>query len=217
VTDASGKKHGPSAAAPRAPRSAPLYVVGYVFFALWIRLVYGLRIAGNEHVPRSGGCIIASNHFSGWDPPVVGVAAAPRQVHFMAKRELFASPFLAWVLRSVMAFPVDRTANDIGAVKEALRRLKAGHAVGIFFEGTRHADAKAVMGGAAFLAQRAAVPIVPAAIWREGRRFRVAFGPPLRPQGTSKEEAAALTTDLAQRVREMLAQGQERREERASR
>jgi 1-acyl-sn-glycerol-3-phosphate acyltransferase len=216
VTQTSDRKERGAASASGVPRRAPLYLVGYAFFALYIRLAYGLRIEGAEHVPRTGGCIVASNHFSGWDPPVVGVAT-PRQVHFMAKRELFASPFLAWVLRSVMAFPVDRTANDIGAVKEALRRLKAGHTVGIFFEGTRHADAKAVMGGAAFLAQRAAVPIVPAAIWREGRRFRVAFGPPLRPQGTSKEEAATLTTDLAQRVREMLAQGQERREERTSR
>jgi 1-acyl-sn-glycerol-3-phosphate acyltransferase len=197
------------------PRRAPLYDVGYVFFSVLIRLAFGLRVDGAERVPRSGGCIIASNHFSSWDPPVVGIAT-PRQLHFMAKRELFAQPFFAWVLRAVRAFPVDRTANDIGAVKEALRRLKGGHAVGIFFEGTRHADTKAVMGGAAFLAQRAAVPIVPAAIWREGRRFRVVFGEPIRPTGTSKEEAATMTSSLSERVRTLLDEGQERREERTS-
>jgi 1-acyl-sn-glycerol-3-phosphate acyltransferase len=216
VTQTSDRKERGAASAGGVPRGAPLYLVGYAFFALYIRLAYGLRIEGAEHVPRTGGCIVASNHFSGWDPPVVGVAT-PRQVHFMAKRELFAKPFVSWVLRSVRAFPVDRTSNDIGAVKEALRRLKAGHVVGIFFEGTRHADTKAVMGGAAFLAQRAAVPIVPAAIRREGRRFRVVFGPPLVPAGTSKDEAAAMTTALADRVRTMLEKGQELREERGSR
>jgi 1-acyl-sn-glycerol-3-phosphate acyltransferase len=207
-----------SAASPKAPsvsRRAPLYGIGHAFFNALVRLRFGLRVEGAAHVPREGGCIIASNHFSGWDPPVVGLAT-PRQLHFMAKRELFSSPFVSWVLRAVRAFPVDRSSNDIGAVKEALRRLQAGYAVGIFFEGTRHSDSKAVMGGAAFLAQRAAVPLVPAAIWRDGRRFRVVFGPPLTPTGTSREEAASLTADLARRVRAMLPAGQEARVERAS-
>jgi 1-acyl-sn-glycerol-3-phosphate acyltransferase len=215
VANAPGSEPARRGAARTLPRRAPLYGVGYVFFSVVVRLAFGLRVAGAHHVPRQGGCIIASNHFSGWDPPVMGVAT-PRQLHFMAKRELFASAFGSWVMRSVRAFPVDRAANDIGAVKEALRRLKAGHAVCIFFEGTRHAEAKAVMGGAAFLAQRAAVPLVPAAIWREGRRFSVAFGPPLMATGTGRAEAAALTQRLAEQVRGMLPKGQESREERDS-
>jgi 1-acyl-sn-glycerol-3-phosphate acyltransferase len=196
----------PSSDAARAPRVDPLYRVGYVFFTLVIRLAFGLRVIGAAHVPRSGGCIVASNHFSGWDPPVVGIAT-PRELHFMAKRELFRVRAFAWVLRGVRAFPVDRKANDVGAIKEALRRLKAGHAIGIFFEGTRHADAKGIMGGAAFLAQRTASPIVPAAIWREGRRFVVRFDAPLQPSGTSREETETLTAELAKRVRAMLPNG----------
>jgi 1-acyl-sn-glycerol-3-phosphate acyltransferase len=179
--------------------------VGYVFFTLLIRLAFGLRIVGAEHVPRTGSCVIASNHLSSWDPPVVGIST-PRELHFMAKRELFASRFVSWVLRQVRAFPVDRKSNDVGAIKEALRRLKAGHAVGIFFEGTRHADAKGVMGGAAFLAQRTASPLVPTAIWREGRRFVVRFDAPLHPTGTTREETDALSVELARRVRAMLPQ-----------
>lgn len=196
-------------------RRAPLYRVGHVFFTVLIRLLYGLRVEGADRVPRSGGCIVASNHVSAWDPPVVGIATH-RELHFMAKRELFASRFVARVLRAVRAFPVDRTANDIGAVKEALRRLQAGHALGIFFEGTRHAGAKAVMGGAAFLAQRAGVPIVPAAVWREGRRFHVTFGEPLEAEGRTRADAAALTARLAAAVGQMLRAAEEAREERTS-
>jgi 1-acyl-sn-glycerol-3-phosphate acyltransferase len=204
-----------AAARPTPRRTAPLYRIGHAFFNVVVRLLFGLRVEGREFVPPIGPCIIASNHFSGWDPPVVGIAT-PRQLHFMAKRELFETRLMAWALRRVRAFPVDRAGNDIGAVKEALRRLRAGYAVGIFFEGTRHDDAKAVMGGAAFLAQRTAAPIVPTAIWREGRRFVVRFSDPLSSQGSSREEAAALTAELAERVRDMLPDRHECREERAS-
>ncbi|CAN5804982.1 lysophospholipid acyltransferase family protein [soil metagenome] len=215
MANASGPARPRAPAAPPLARRAPLYGVGWIFFSAVVRLGFGLRVEGRQNVPRTLGCIVASNHVSSWDPPVVGISA-PRTIHFMAKRELFASRFVASVLRAVGAFPVDRSANDIGAVKEALRRLKAGHVVGIFFEGTRHADAKAVMGGAAFLAQRANVPIVPAAIWREGRSFRVRFGEPLVAEGTSRDEGAAITTELAVRVRAMLPEGQDERPVRTS-
>lgn len=188
---------------PLVPRGPWLYRLGYALCKALVTVVFGLRVIDVEHVPRDGPCVIASNHDSGWDPPVVGVAT-PRFLQFMAKRELFSNRVMAWALRGVGTFPVDRGRNDIGAVKEALRRLEAGGAVGVFFEGTRKAEAKAAMGGAAYLAQRSGGALVPAAIWREGRRFHVRFGEPMRATGRSREETAALTAALTERVRTLL-------------
>jgi 1-acyl-sn-glycerol-3-phosphate acyltransferase len=182
----------------------PFYSVIATAVRYFVTLVYGLRVTGREHVPRQGGCVVASNHVSAWDPPVVGVST-PREIHFMAKRELFRPWLLRRVVRGLRAFPVDRTGQDVGAIKEALRRLQRGYAIGIFFEGTRSAHAAGpAHQGAAFLAQRADVPLVPAAIWREGRRFRVAFGPPLQPTGRGREEAARLTAELRRAVDALL-------------
>ena len=188
---------------PSIPAGPWLYRLGFVFFTLLVRLVYGLRVYDVEHVPPRGPCVIASNHDSGWDPPVVGLAT-PRFLQFMAKRELFTNRAFAAVLRAVGAFPVNRGSNDVGAIKEALRRLQKGGTVGVFFEGTRRADAKEAMGGAAYLAQRTGAALVPTAIWREGRRFHVRFGEPLRAQGRAREETTALTATLTERVRALL-------------
>ena len=177
---------------PLVQRGPWLYRLGSAFFSLLVPLVYGFRVRDAERVPLTGPCVIAANHDSAWDPPVIGLAT-PRFVQFMAKRELFGNRVFAAALRGVGAFPVDRERNDVGAIKEALRRLQAGGVVGVFFEGTRRPEAKAAMGGAAFLAQRSGAALVPTAIWREGRRFHVRFGAPLRAEGRSRGEMETLT------------------------
>ncbi|MFU8888332.1 MAG: lysophospholipid acyltransferase family protein [Trueperaceae bacterium] len=194
------------AASPPPPgrRPPPVYRLAAFLVRVYVSLVYGLRISGTEHVPRTGACVVGANHVSAWDPPVVGLSV-PREIHFMAKKELFERWLPRRLFRAVRAFPVDRGVNDVGAVKEALRRLQNGHAIGVFFEGTRNVrgDAAARQ-GAAFLAQRTGAPLVPAAIWREGRAFRVAFGPPLRTAGRSRAEVATLTAELERAVRSLL-------------
>jgi len=189
---------------PLLPRAPWLYRLGVLLVAPFVRLVYGLRVHGVEHVPLEGPCVIAANHDSAWDPPVVGIST-PRFLQFMAKRELFERRLVGAVFRGVGSFPVNRGQNDIGAVKEALRRLRAGGAVGIFFEGTRHAEAKASMDGAAFLAQRSGAALVPTAIWREGRRFHVAFGAAITLTSAGRDATSAVTSELTERVRELLA------------
>jgi 1-acyl-sn-glycerol-3-phosphate acyltransferase len=182
----------------------PFYAFAVVVVRLVLGLGYGLRVTGQEHVPRAGGCVIGVNHISAWDPPVLGVAT-PREIHVMAKKELFRTWFMRRLLRGLRVFPVDRESNDIGAIKEALRRLQRGHAVGIFFEGTRNPSGTAAAHqGAAYLAQRAAVPLVPAAIWREGRSFHVRFGPALPEHGRSREEMAQATERLVLAVRALI-------------
>lgn len=173
---------------------------GFLGFA---KVFLGLRVTGLEHVPRQGGVVVASNHMSSWDPPMVGVSV-PREIHFMAKKELFEPAGSRLLMLALRAFPVDRERSDIAAVKSALRKLQAGLAVGIFAQGTRNAGAKEALDGAAFLSQRAGVPLVPTAIWREGRRFRVRFGEALEPPAAGREAASATTGMLMDRIAELL-------------
>jgi len=180
------------------------YWMAVVVFRTFARLVYGLRIEDAHKVPHDGrGLVVASNHVSAWDPPVVGVSV-PREVHFMAKKELFLSRWGALLMHGLRAFPVDREASDVGAIKDALRRLASGVAIGIFVQGTRNEGDKEALDGASFLAQRAGVPLQPAAVWREGRRFHVRFGDPIEPSGRSRDEARAMTLEMMQRVNAML-------------
>jgi 1-acyl-sn-glycerol-3-phosphate acyltransferase len=107
-------------------------------------------------------------------------------------------------MHGLRAFPVDRAANDIGAIKEALRQLRGGLAIGIFAQGTRNSGDKEALDGAAYLAQRAGVPLQPAAVWRQGRAFHVRFGNPIEPDGRNREDARRMTRELMERVNAML-------------
>lgn len=181
------------------------YLVKWGFY-LFVRAVYGFTVQGRENVPREGGFVVASNHISAWDPPVLG-SAIPRQVNYMAKKELFERPWIRLLILGLRAFPVDRKGTDIGAIKEALRRLEKGRGIGIFAQGTRNLGDAEAFDGAAFLAQRAGVPLVPAAIWREGRRFHVRYGVPIHPTGKSRAEIRATTEEMMLRVNTLLPDG----------
>lgn len=197
---------------PRAQRTSFLErlfsPVWFMPTAIWLVRAYatifhGLRVTGLEHVPQGVGLVVACNHESGWDPPIVGVSIN-RRLEFMAKKELFEKPLSRAVMRGLRAFPVDREGQDLGAIREAIRRLKDGRAIGIFVQGTRNSgDAEALDGGS-FLAQRAGTPVLPAAIWREGRKFRVAFGPALEAHGKTREDASALTRSVMQAITALL-------------
>ncbi len=149
--------------------------------------LFGLRVTGAERVPRKGGVIIACNHISELDPPVLG-CAVPRTVAFMAKMELFGKRFSAYFLEKLNTFPVNRSGVDTGAIRLALDLLNRGEAVVIFPEGTRSRDGRLlpVKAGVGLVAASAGVPVLPAFIWgtdeagpaftRRGRNFSVTFG-----------------------------------------
>lgn len=167
------------------------------------RPYFRLRIEGTEHVPREGPVILAANHASALDPPLLGMAA-PRPVHFMAKEELFRIPVLGPLLREVGSFPVRRGEFDRRALETASAVLAAGGVLGVFPEGSRTRDGRLgpARRGVAFLACKAQVPVVPVGIlgtYRAlagGRRLPrretvvVRFGPPLAPpQGDARDRA----------------------------
>ncbi|MDO7786486.1 lysophospholipid acyltransferase family protein [Desulforamulus aquiferis] len=123
------------------------------------------RVIGEENIPATGGLVVVANHVSNLDPIVMG-CAINRQVHFMAKVELFKNVLLAAFLRTVGTFPVNREKSDRNAIRMALELLQAGRVVGIFPEGTRSKTGELLKPhiGAAMLAVKADVPILPMAI-----------------------------------------------------
>ena len=167
------------------------YRISWEFLRLVEKLLFGMRIYGDERVPRKGGAIIASNHISYSDPPVVG-SAVPRELHFLAKEELFRNPVFGALIRSYNAMPVKRARGDIGAVKKAMELLKDGNAMIMFPEGTRSLTGKFLKPkpGVGMIACMADVPVVPtyvagtndlgAAFWRK-RPLLVRFGEPFYP------------------------------------
>jgi 1-acyl-sn-glycerol-3-phosphate acyltransferase len=149
----------------------------------WFRL----RIEGAANLPRSGPVVVAMNHESALDVPLI-VVACPRRIVFMAKRELFKNAFLSWWLRVLGGFRVDRDGFDLRAVRIALAALRGGKVLGMYPEGTRSpGELLPFSDGAAWVALLTGAPIVPCAIsgtdrTREAKRpgvvaVRVAFGP----------------------------------------
>jgi len=124
-----------------------------------------IRVEGREHLPATGGYIVAANHISGYDPPAIEFALRT-PVRFMGKQELFQVPLLGGFLRAIGNFPVRRGASDREALETALRVVEAGQPLGFFPEGTRSKDGRLrrARPGIAFLARRSGAPIVPVAV-----------------------------------------------------
>jgi 1-acyl-sn-glycerol-3-phosphate acyltransferase len=123
-----------------------LYQCFRLLFVFIFRIVFRTTIKGRDRIPRTGPLLIVCNHTSFADPPLLGVAI-PRQVEFMAMAELFRRPFIAWVIRAIGTFPVDRSRVDHSAVREAIRRLRDGHCVALFPEGGIRSGENSVLGG----------------------------------------------------------------------
>jgi 1-acyl-sn-glycerol-3-phosphate acyltransferase len=165
-----------------------------------------MRVEGLENVPQHGGCLIVSNHCSWLDPPVLGCSLGHRQIHFMAKRELFERPYLGRVIRWLGAFPVDRGHADRKSLRRALDLLAAGRLVCLFPEGTRGngQTMEPWHVGMAMLAHHAQVDVIPAALVHtrnllEDRAMRgprqpmwVRFGPPIQTRGIGGPSKARL-------------------------
>ena len=187
------------------------YDVAKAFVSAVAHTVFRYRVVGAENVPRSGGVIVAANHISNFDPPLLGLGV-PRPVAYMAKKELFAMPVLKQLLPRINAFPVDRQAGGTAALRASLRMLKDGHVVGIFPEGGRNVTGtNEEKAGAAFLAAAAGVPVVPAAIvgtrkLRPFGRVTVVFGPPLTVERNRKSDGGDLekkAAEIMQTIREL--------------
>lgn len=196
-----------------------LYGFARTVISLLLRAYFRETVEGAGKVPATGAFVLAANHVSYLDPPALGVAC-PRPVHFMAKAELFRIPVLGIFLPQVGAFPVHRGAADRQAIRHALAVLEQGGVVGVFPEGTRSRTGHllAPQGGAALLALKAGVPIVPAGIWGTERvsgplnlprpvRIGVRFGDPInlgKPQKINRDSIATASGNIMQALSELL-------------
>jgi len=129
------------------------------------KILYRFSWEGVEHIPETGGVIIASNHASYIDPPAIG-AILPREVGFFAKKELCSIPLIGQLITYSNSIPVDRYGYNASAFREMIRRLKKGKAIIIFPEGTRTKTGRLgkVKTGVGMAAVIADVPVVPCLI-----------------------------------------------------
>lgn len=163
----------------------PVYGFFYGLCRLAHQMFFRGDVAGLDNLPSTGGYIVAANHASLLDPPMVG-QFLPRQVAFFARKTLWKPGIAAWWLTAVGTIPVDRDGGtSLDAIKRVLKTLANGRVVIVFPEGTRSAtgELQPPKAGVGLLACKAHVPVVPARIFGSfeafGRDGRVHFGSPV--------------------------------------
>ncbi|MBD3337067.1 MAG: 1-acyl-sn-glycerol-3-phosphate acyltransferase [Candidatus Eisenbacteria bacterium] len=175
----------------------PLYRACWRLARFVGRVVFGLRVEPSPPVLPPGACLIASNHKSYLDPPLIG-ASFPYELQYLAKEELFGMPILGPLIRRVGALPIRRGAGDRRSLTLCLRALDQGRPLLLFPEGTRirRPGFERPRTGVAFLAVKSGAPVVPVYIggtlnWgpaiRRRRPVRVRVGVPLQHQGEGVE------------------------------
>lgn len=183
-----------------------------VYSILWVLagILFPWKSKGREFVPAEGGVVLCANHTSLLDPILVLLAATKkRQMHVVAKAELFKIPVLNWILKGIGIIPVKRGLSDVTSFKECLRVLRNGELLLIFPEGTRVKEGKKVEphSGAVVMAARANVPVMPVYVGKKKRLFRktdVVFGEPYQLEFEGRkpthEESQRMTEELMARI-----------------
>ena len=157
-----------------------------IFVAPIFRGIYRIKVRGRENVLPEGGAIVVCNHLSALDPVFMG-CALPRVFRSMAKAEIFKNPVIAFFIRALGGFPVNRGSGDVGAIVTAQKVVDEGGLLLIFPEGTRSKTGE--MGrlkpGSLLIALKSGVPLIPAYITPRGGKIKafkglgVRFGEPI--------------------------------------
>jgi 1-acyl-sn-glycerol-3-phosphate acyltransferase len=165
--------------------------------------LFEIRVHGRENYPQSGPLIVVSNHFH-WSEPGLLAISSPWDMEFLGARTAVMHKWVGWFVRLYHAIPIERLGVNVDAVREVIALLRAGKVVGVFPEGRTHlGHLSNAWPGAAFLALKAKVPVLPVGVagtwdapevWRSFRRAPVdvrigeVFGPLQPPPGIDRKE-----------------------------
>jgi 1-acyl-sn-glycerol-3-phosphate acyltransferase len=177
------------------------YLLGYSLSKTLAKTFFNYRVIGAENMIEEGPCIIAANHCSYLDPPLVGVACK-RAIHYLARKSLLNVPILGPILPELNVIPVDQKNADRSALMGAIRVVKNGGAVLIFPEGTRSTDGgrQPAQPGIGMIVAKTGAPVVPVRIsgsfeafprgasWPRLAPVRISVGPALYFEGSEADE-----------------------------
>jgi 1-acyl-sn-glycerol-3-phosphate acyltransferase len=208
------------------------YRPGAAICGFLARVLFGARVEGADHIPRTGAFILVANHCSNVDPEIIGWAVGNtvgRIIHFMAKAEMRRWPIIGWLATQSAVYFVRRGEGDRAAQRFSLEALADGRPIALFPEGTRSRDGHLKEGraGAAFLAMRSGAPLLPVAIsgthrifpgrsrWPRPTRVVVRIGEPFslphQPSGRLEREVLAKGTERIMSTIEALLPADQRR------
>jgi 1-acyl-sn-glycerol-3-phosphate acyltransferase len=169
----------------------PMYWIGYNLCRLVARIGFGYKVVGRENIIENGSAIMASNHASYLDPPLVGIACRT-ELYFLARKTLFRNPVFGRILTRVNSLPVDLAKGDLTAIRAIIKLLKEGKRTVIFPEGTRTltGEIQAARPGIGMVIAKTLAPVVPMRIfgsyeaWPKGGKLKhapitVVVGKPL--------------------------------------
>ncbi|MCQ2477441.1 MAG: 1-acyl-sn-glycerol-3-phosphate acyltransferase [Clostridia bacterium] len=177
------------------------------------KLFFKVKYVGTENLPENGGFILASNHIHALDPLIIALGLKKRQMHFMAKKELWENPFIAFCLSTVGGFPVARGSADRTALGYADRIPAEGYVLGIFPEGTRSKVLNSAPGkakrGVASVAANAKCGVIPVAVinnegLKKHSKYTVRYGKmiPYEEFGFSEEATREEQIEAADKIME---------------
>lgn len=183
----------------------------------FIKTFYRHKIYGIENL-IPGGAIIAPNHTSFLDPPIIGISW-PEEIYFLARQGLFKTPILSTIIKNLNTYPVSGTAQDLSSLKLVVRLLQEQKKVVIFPEGHRSTNGSMleIKSGIGMLAQRSRCPIIPAyihgsfEIWNRSQSFprpwgktACVFGPPIHWESFSHLDKKEAQEAIAKEVKEKI-------------
>jgi len=211
----------------------PIYFLGWCFFRTVYKFYFGWRVYNPERVPLKGPVILASNHASFIDPPLVG-AGVRRGINYLARESLFRFPVVGWVLHRWNSVPVDREGGGAKGLKAILDRLLDGGAIILFPEGTRTRDGKLqpARSGIGLTVIKSTAPVVPVRVFGtfeafgrhmrfpRPRRIAVKYGQPMlfeelraEAKGCEKPRLKAIYQQVADEILAAIAKLEPRTDE----
>ena len=163
-------------------------------------ILYRVKRVGMENIEKGKPYIICPNHISNWDPPTILASTKRNDIYILAKEELFKNKFLYWLADKTHVLPVKRGKQDIAILKKSLKILKNDNIILLFPEGTRNGMKKKgkLQNGAALLALKSGVPIIPVGIqgnYKPFTKVKINYGKPMYFEEYKNKDITKQTLD----------------------